>query len=201
LSSTTLPPKRNPALVSTSSRTSPFIPLTSQVITQHDNQQTTVHLNPQYISDSQPHYVAQLSIGVASFNANANLPPNVLAKVVHTQVMMTPMERFETIPTYPYQQHNTYNPLPDSSYHNTSQSQIPLQPPYRQDTCHAQSSLESDYSNAQSSDQEPLESEYYTRPWTVRESNFAYVGTQFDYYPGTQYDGIGDVNGYWNANA
>lgn len=111
------------------------------------------------------------------------------------------MERFETTPTYPYQEHSTYDPLPDSSYDNTSHSQVPLQPPCRHDTFHAQSSLESGYGNAQSSGQEPLESEYYTWPWRVGESSLAYVGTQFDCYPGTQYDGAGDVNGDSKANA
>jgi hypothetical protein len=114
---------------------------------------------------------------------------------------MTPMERFETTPTYFYQEHSNYDPLPDSSYHNTSRSQVLLQPPYRQDTCHAQSSLEPGYSNTQSSGQEPLKSGYNTRPWTVGESSFAYVGTQFDCYSGTQYDGTGNVNGDWNINA
>jgi hypothetical protein len=201
LSSTTLPSQHDPALVSISSRTSPYIPLTSQAITQHDNHQTTLHLNPQYISESQTHHAAQLSTSIASFNANAHLPPNVLAKVVYNQVTMTPLERFETTPTYPYQQHSTYDLLPDSSYHNTSHFQVRLQPSCGQDTCHAQSSLEAGYSNAQSFDQEPLKSEHNTQPWTVGESNFAYVGTQSDYYPGTQYDGTGDVNGDCNTNA
>jgi hypothetical protein len=48
---------------------------------------------------------------------------------------------------------------------------------------------------------EPPDSECYTQSWAVGKSNFAYVGTQFDYCSATQYDETGDVNDDWNTNA
>jgi hypothetical protein len=148
----------------------------------HDHHQTTLHLEPEYISDSQENYADQLSTGVDSFNVH--LSPNLHAKVVQNQVTMTPMERFEDPSACPYQQHSTYEPLPDCSYEDTSRYKTPTPYQYSEETSSVQRSPE--YSSVRSADREPQYSEHYAQSWTatdglVDEGDIVGVGTQFDY--------------------
>jgi hypothetical protein len=158
------------------------MPLIPQVIALHDAHQTTLHQDPEYISDSQLHQTTQLSTSIASFNAH--LSPSVHAKVVQNQVTMTPMERFEDPSAFPYQQHSTYEPLPNYSYDSTPQYETPTPYQYSGQTSSAQTSPE--YSTVRSADQEPQYSENYAQSWTategsVDEGDLAGVRTQFDY--------------------
>jgi hypothetical protein len=152
----------------------------------HDHHQTTLHQDPEYISDSQSHQTTQLSTGIASFNVH--LPPNLHAKVVQNQVMMTPMKRFKDPSVFPYQQHGTYEPLPDSSYDNASRLETPTTPyQYSDETFSTQMYSRSGYSSMRSAHREPAYYEDYRKSWTasdgpVEGGGLAGVGTQFDYY-------------------
>jgi hypothetical protein len=147
---------------------------------QHGHQQTTLNSGPQYISDSQSYQANQISTGVDSFN----LSPNLHAKVVQNQVTMTPMERFEDPSPFPYQQHSTYEPLPNYSYDSTPRYETPTQYHHSDDTSLTQ--MSPGYSSVRSDDQEPQYSEHYAQSWTahdglVDEGDLAGVRTQFDY--------------------
>jgi hypothetical protein len=134
------------------------------------------------MSDSQEEYAAQLSTGVDNFNVH--LPLNLLATVVQNQVTMTPMERFEDPSAFPYQQHNTYIPLPNYSYHSTPQYETLT--PYHHSDDTSSTQMSSGYSSVWGADREPQYSEHHVQSWAATdglldEGDIAGVGTQFDY--------------------
>jgi hypothetical protein len=166
------------------------MPLTEQVITQHDHHQTILHSDPQYISNSQSHQANQISTGVDGFNVH--LSPNLHAKVVQNQVTMSPMQRFEDPSATPYQQYSAYEPLPNYSYGSAPRYGTPTPYQYSNETPPAQ--VSPGYSSVRSDDQEPAYSEHYAQPWTdsdgpVERGGLAGVGTQFEYYQ-TEYKSI-----------
>ncbi|PMD33811.1 hypothetical protein L207DRAFT_146561 [Hyaloscypha variabilis F] len=178
---------------------SAYRPLTPQVLHEHEHSQLALHQDPTYFHTIHAQHSNQLHTGFDSLGVD--VPDSVHYSTVQDPVGMTPLERFEVDSTYPYQQYNSYEPVPPQQYtsyypqqYSNAAHQSEAQP-----LQHTPTSLQSAPSNTGSRPQgqsivyyAPQQEYYYVPTTTYGEAtspgnDLAAVGTQFDGYVPTGY--------------
>ncbi|KAN0092067.1 hypothetical protein V8E51_017914 [Hyaloscypha variabilis] len=178
---------------------STYQPLTQQVLHEHEHSQLALHQDPTYFHTIHAQHSNQLDAGFDSLGVD--VPDSVHYSAVQDHTGMTPLEHFEVDSTYPYQQYNSYQPLPPQqqvSYHQPQYSNAAHQSAAHE---HQQppSPANIETSNPGSGPQgqsivyyAPQQEYYYVPTTTYGEvtssgNDLAAVGTQFDGYVPTGY--------------
>ncbi|KAH8768784.1 hypothetical protein BGZ57DRAFT_467673 [Hyaloscypha finlandica] len=166
------------------SSTSPYHTINPEVLDQHEHSQLSLHQSPSYLHTVHTQYTSQLEAGFNSLGVD--LPDSMHSRVVHEPVGLTPLERTEADSTYPYEQHNSYQPIsPQHQYlHHEAQYTSVAHQSEAQNTYAVPSSVHVSPSNPDSG----LEGQYVVY----------YAPQQDSYYPTTTH---GEATGPGNALA
>lgn len=113
------------------------------------------------------------------------MPDAVYAQAAQTSLGMTPLERFEAHSAYPYQQHNSYQPLHEGQYADVAHSPRTHHDGHSPSSAHAAASNPGSGQVGHDNVYYAPQQEYYYVHTTNGEAtspgnDLAAVGTQFD---------------------